>query len=236
MLVPSLVLAWIFTHALQNVLFTSHTIILGISILVMGFQAFTWRSIWRFYFNRKIEHHLRSIAFYSYLMSLILTFMGIGSLVTETGHRKHEEYLHNQRLIKDELEFQKAGYIHYDAAEFPLGMRPVRNNETSLGESMIFQFRTSDDPALVSGFYHNLAARYEFRFIDGISKSNRDPTIIVFGEENHAYVLRNWRDGYWMVTIYLDVPDDFEERILRDVEILSIPNTGISDQMSKDAA
>lgn len=161
---------------------------------------------------------MRSIAFYAYMMSLILTVMGIGSLLTEIGHNKASEYRANRMAITDQRHLDLAGFRQYESAEFPYGSLPVHNFDTSYGESMVYQFRTSDNGNQVLNFYRDHAEQDGFRIFGALSLTDGKPVIGIVGEDNHVTVLRNWRDGYWMATVYYDLSDIFRAIILREVE------------------
>ena len=206
LMIPSLVLAWIFAHALENVFYAPHTTLLVISIIVMILQAVHWMLTWRDYRSRNIVHRIRTVAIYAYIMSSLLGFLGIGSLVKEYIYKYRERKIAAEKIEHTLEILELAGYEPYPGALYPYGDIPVTGqvdnpDSPDPAGSITLQFESKDDTSDVIKFFDSAARSHDNWAIRGRTRVDERPALVVVGENHTSMEIIEWRDGYWIVIV-----------------------------------
>jgi len=207
LLIPSLILAWIFAHALENVLYTPHTTLLIVSIIVMIVQAVHWRLMWKDYRDSNIIHKMRTVALYAYLVSSLLGLLGIGSLIKEFTYKYKENQVAAEQADRVTEILASTGYIPYPGALYPLGKIPVigqlepENDDENRG-TLTIQFRTDDPEDDVIDFYNATARANGNWAVHGITHDGTSRCLVVLGENHTAMEFINWREEFWIVVVH----------------------------------
>jgi len=207
LIIPSLILAWIFTYALENILFTPHTMLLYISIIVMMVQAAHWRVLWRSYRDRNIIHRLRTIALYAWMTSSLLGFLGIGSLIKEYTYKHKERQIATEEALRVGEILASAGYTPFPGALYSLGEKPViahlESEDDEIGRgTLTIQFHSDAHPDDVLDYYNKNSRAQGNWALRGITRVNGKPSLIVLGENRTAMEITGWTDGYWIVSVH----------------------------------
>ncbi len=212
--IPSLILAFVFKLALESVLYTPNMILLSISCWVMIGQAILWRMIWFGYVRRRQTSGWRTVALPAFYASLVLAFLAFGSFVGERGTRYYEAVRAQKQIEEDREHLSAAGYEQYPGADFLFGHSLIRGSGSGCGESLSLHFRTGDSPEQVLDFYRESADRAGLRVRMGTRPGTGIPVLVVLGEDT-AMEVEGWSEDTWLVTVYWDIAEDFEERMER---------------------
>ena len=221
--VPSLVLAWVFAHALENVIYVPHTTVLIVSCCVMVAQAVFWRLVWYRYRKEGEISHRRTIAFCAFLISILLTLLAVGSFFKEWAY-DYRAYAHlQQQSVEDQERLDMVGYAPYPDAEYPLGTGMIHGDGCMGGDGgfLSMQFRSADEPGRVLDFYRERAGSAGLRTYSGMNSSGGNPMMIALGDDRTAMEVQGWSEDMWLVTIYWNTSYDFRERIELDYKLES---------------
>ncbi len=215
LVLPSFIAARIFAYSLEGILYTPHTGMLTISIAVLAFQAVHWRITWRRFYDNKKYAPRRAIAFYAYLVCILLSFLGVGIFIKETiyKYRVKSEVLQERTEALETM--MSVGYMPYPGAGYPFGeilSRTAGSPDYQSGESMtlIQQFSTTDDSATAIGFFTELSDLNKNQSVSGITINGGRPVFASISRDGTLLELTEWSDGNWLVIITEPFTNDFE--------------------------